>query len=195
MSPLFSDVSAGTWKEGSTPPGKARGIEPPAEVKLIAVGIRIHHRKPETPSTRTIEQLVVRIADRAEEWLSKQGYGTEEQEEPDSDDGQAVLQAAAVMGRAAMGSRRGRRVRRLQVLGGRPYRLPAQCASCDGYGLHAGVVIGARDRKGLERLCRYIARPPLAKSRLETRDDGTVVIRLVSPGLMGRVPSSCRGWS
>jgi hypothetical protein len=39
---------------------------------------------------------------------------------------------------------------------------------CDGYGLHAGVVIGARDRKkGLERLCRYIARPPLTKSRLE----------------------------
>ena len=133
------------------------------------------------PSTRTIEQLVVRIADRAEEWLSEQGYGTDEEAEPDPDDGQAVLQAAAVMGRAAMGSRRGRRVRRLQVLGGRPYRLPAQCASCDGYGLHAGVVIGARDRKGLERLCRYIARPPLAKSRLETRDDGTVVIRLKQP--------------
>jgi len=67
------------------------------------------------------------------------------------------------------------------VLGGRPYRLPPQCASCDGYGLHAGVVIGARDRKGLERLCRYIARPPLAKSRLETREDGTVVIRLKQP--------------
>jgi hypothetical protein len=43
------------------------------------------------------------------------------------------------------------------------------------------VVIGARDRKGLERLCRYIARPPLAKSRLETRQDGTVVIRLKQP--------------
>ncbi len=133
------------------------------------------------PSTRTIEQLVVRIADRAEEWLSEQGYGNDEEEEPDPDDGQAVLQAAAVMGRAAMGSRRGRRARRLQVLGGRPYRLPPQCASCDGYGLHAGVVIGARDRKGLERLCRYIARPPLAKSRLETRQDGTVVIRLKQP--------------
>jgi hypothetical protein len=47
------------------------------------------------PSTRTIEQLVVRIADRAEEWLAEQGYGTDEQEEPDPDDGQAVLQAAA----------------------------------------------------------------------------------------------------
>ncbi len=53
--------------------------------------------------------------------------------------------------------------------------------SRDGYGLHAGVVIGACERKGLERLCRYIARPPLAKSRLETREDGTVVIRLKQP--------------
>ena len=94
--------------------------------------------------------------DRTEEWLSEQGFGADEQAEPDPDDGQAVLQAAAVTGRAAMGSRRGRRARRLQVLGGRPYRLPPQCASCDGYGLHAGVVIGARDRKGLGRSSRDI---------------------------------------
>ena len=37
----------------------------------------------------------------------------------------------------------------------------------------AGVVIGAKDRRGLERLCRYIARPPLAKPRLEERPDGS----------------------
>jgi hypothetical protein len=49
-----------------------------------------------------IEQLVVCIADRAEEWLSEQGYGADEEGEPDSADGQAVLQAAAVMGRAAI---------------------------------------------------------------------------------------------
>jgi hypothetical protein len=39
------------------------------------------------PSTRTIEQLVVRITDRAEEWLAEQGYGIDEQEEPCPDDG------------------------------------------------------------------------------------------------------------
>jgi hypothetical protein len=76
---------------------------------------------------------------------------------------------------------RGRQARRLQMLGGRPYRLPPRCASCDGYSLHAGVSIGARDRKGLERLCGYIARPPLAKRRLESRKDGTVEIRLKQP--------------
>ena len=68
----------------------------------------------------------------------------------------------------------GRRVRRVQVLGGRPFQLPPLCASCDGYSVHAGVVIGARNRKGLEQLCRYIARPPLAKERVEALPGGRV---------------------
>jgi hypothetical protein len=57
------------------------------------------------------------------------------------------------------------------------------------------VCVGIRTGIKLSRLCRYIARPPLAKSRLETREDGTVVIRLKQPRLMGRVPSNYRGWS
>jgi hypothetical protein len=64
------------------------------------------------------------------------------------------------------------------VFKGRAYALPPQCASCDGYNLHAGVGVGAQDRTGLERLCRYVCRPPLAKARLEEEADGTVVVRL-----------------
>ena len=44
--------------------------------------------------------------------------------------------------------------------------------------MHAGVVIGARNRQGLEQLCRYIARPPLAKERVEALPDGRVRIAL-----------------
>ena len=44
--------------------------------------------------------------------------------------------------------------------------------------MHAGVVIGARNRKGLEQLCRYIARPPLAKERVEALPGGRVRIAL-----------------
>lgn len=66
-------------------------------------------------------------------------------------------------------------------MAGRTYELPPKCAACDGYNLHAGVVIGARDRKGLERLCRYVARPPLAKPRLEERPDGGVRIQFKHP--------------
>jgi hypothetical protein len=34
------------------------------------------------------------------------------------------------------------------------------CAKADGFSLHAGVTVGARDSAKRERLCRYLARPP-----------------------------------
>lgn len=55
------------------------------------------------------------------------------------------------------------------------------CAHCDGYGLHAGVVIGAKDRKCVEGLARFIARPPLATPRLEELPDGGLRIRFKRP--------------
>ena len=140
----------------------------------------VHWHRAPAPTDEEVAALVERIADRAEAWLARRGYGPdEEQADSDPDDAQQAIQAAAVAGRSAV--RRGRRARRVQVLGGRPYQLPPKCANCDGYGLHAGVVIGARDRKGLERMCRYIARPPLAKPRLEERPGGGVRIRFKRP--------------
>ena len=54
--------------------------------------------------------------------------------------------------------------------------MPPLCAGCDGYTLHAGTVTDARDRAALERMCRYVLRPPLARARFERNDDGTVTI-------------------
>jgi len=47
-----------------------------------------------------------------------------------------------------------------------------------GMSLHAEVAVPARDRCRLERLCRYVARPPLANDRLEERPDGQLSLRL-----------------
>jgi hypothetical protein len=44
--------------------------------------------------------------------------------------------------------------------------------------LHAGVVIGAKDREGLRRLSGTIARPPLAKERLDVLPGDRVRIGL-----------------
>jgi hypothetical protein len=44
--------------------------------------------------------------------------------------------------------------------------------------LHADVAVPAHDRRRLERLCRYVARPPLASERLEERPDGRLTLRL-----------------
>jgi hypothetical protein len=66
-----------------------------------------------------------------------------------------------------LGPRAGVRVRRL---GQEPEaeavtsRGPRQ-AHLEGFDLHANVWVSANDRAGLERLCRYVLRPPLALRR------------------------------
>ena len=61
-------------------------------------------------------------------------------------------------------------------------RAPATSSAPDrhtafvaGYGLHAGRVIDGDDRAGLERLCRYGARAPIANTRLHPDADGHVI--------------------
>ena len=48
----------------------------------------------------------------------------------------------------------------------------------EGFNLHAGVVIKAGDKPGLERMCRYLGRPPVAESRLQMLDDGKIAVDL-----------------
>ncbi|WP_205633231.1 transposase, partial [Enhygromyxa salina] len=45
-------------------------------------------------------------------------------------------------------------------------------AEVGGVNVHAGAAVPSRDRQRLERLCRYVARPPVAQDRLETTPDG-----------------------
>src|SRR6267154_2490301 len=51
-------------------------------------------------------------------------------------------------------------------------------AAKTGCSVHAGVSISAADRKGLKRLLRYAARPPIAADRLEQLPDGRLSYRL-----------------
>jgi len=53
-----------------------------------------------------------------------------------------------------------------------------RCASVGGLSLHANVAVPARDRQRLERLCRYVARPPVATGRLSLQADGQLLYRL-----------------
>jgi hypothetical protein len=59
-------------------------------------------------------------------------------------------------------------------------------AFCFGYSLHAERIVHSDDRVGLERLCRYASRAPIAKSRLSLAEDGQVVLRLMRPLQDGR---------
>jgi len=50
-----------------------------------------------------------------------------------------------------------------------------------GFSLHAATVCEAWQRSRLERLCRYITRPPIATKRLSVDDRGRVVYRYKHP--------------
>lgn len=87
------------------------------------------------------------------------------------------MQQVSLLGRVGLGERAGKAVRRVQVLGGREVPLPPRCAVYEGYNLHPNLAFAAADRTGLERLCRYVLRPPpLAVGRIERLADGTVRI-------------------
>ena len=131
--------------------------------------------------TTDVEDLIVRIAEKCERWLYKQGFGEEDLFEEDAEDALPFLQGASVMGRTAFGKRGGWKVRRVQTFAGKEYKLPPKCASCRGYSLHAAVAISRKDREGLERLCRYIARPPLAQERLVELSEGMYKLTLKTP--------------
>jgi hypothetical protein len=56
-----------------------------------------------------------------------------------------------------------------------------QGAEVSGFNVHAGVAVRAGDREGLERLCRYCARPPFSLERLSLLPDGRLAYLLRKP--------------
>jgi hypothetical protein len=95
----------------------------------------------------------------------------------------AGIVGASVQGRVALGHRAGARLRRLgdardteAVIS----RGPRQ-AHLEGFDLHANVWVSGNDRAGVERLCRYILRPPFAQERLRLRSDGRIALELRTP--------------
>ena len=93
----------------------------------------------------------------------------------------AELHAASVSGRIATGPRAGQEVMRF---GDRvdPEDLEEssspRCFRSGGMSLHANVAVPARDRARLDRLCRYVARPPVALDRLSCMEDGRILYAL-----------------
>ncbi|MEO0600689.1 MAG: transposase [Myxococcota bacterium] len=134
------------------------------------------------PRTSDVQDVVDAIAAKVERVLRRRGLLDDDiGEDPDSDDAQRLMMEASVSGRIALGRRAGRRPRMLRGPPRHPGALPNRCARQGGFNLHAGVSVAARDREALERLCRYVGRPPLSYDRLRLRDDGAVEVRLKRP--------------
>jgi hypothetical protein len=100
-----------------------------------------------------------------------------------NDNEMADYQNHSIQYRISIGFQKGKKVFALQTLP----PLPDETKGLDllgkmaGFSLHAGVSAKAGQRDKLERLCRYIARPPIAAHRLSLTPDGNVRYELKTP--------------
>lgn len=116
-------------------------------------------------------------------------HGLWEDEGPGGEDtlaeaepGLADLYQASVRGRIGLGPRRGQRLVRFvgEAAGGDEEDAGIRRTG-QGFNLHATQAVRGGDRAGLERLCRYILRPPMAQERLQQLGDGRILLRLKRP--------------
>ena len=149
---------------------------------------RFHPLDP--PRDEEIAGLLQEIVLRVHRALSKTGLwpGPEADDEVQdplslSEPVAAACYAAAVQGRIAFGEENGRRPARLgatRVADHTSVARPLR-ARLDGFDLQCAVTVPVGDRDGLERLVRYLTRPPLSHDRLELTADGRVALRLKTP--------------
>ncbi|MGH7349633.1 MAG: transposase, partial [Candidatus Rokuibacteriota bacterium] len=137
------------------------------------------------PSDAEVAQVLDIIRRRVRRLLRRRGLEPGDEgtgaEDPLADTSLALagIVGASVQGPVALGPRAGARVRRLS-------EVPTAATSArglrhghvEGFDLHANVWVSANDRAGVERLCRYVLRPPFAQERLRLRSDGRVALEL-----------------
>jgi len=90
----------------------------------------------------------------------------------------AGITAASVQNMIATGDRAGLPVRRVLSDPAQGIRTAPLCFVSRGFSLHAARTISAEDRAGLESLCSYVTRPPLAAGSLEKVADDKYVFKL-----------------
>ena len=91
-----------------------------------------------------------------------------------------LISSASVQNQIAMGERAGHPVRKVGsfALGGEAVTLTgSRCGSLGGFSLHANTEVKGSERERLEKLCRYIARPPIAEMRLKEVAGGKILYK------------------
>jgi len=100
----------------------------------------------------------------------------------DTEDTFSQIQASSVIYLFATGPNKGKKALVLKTMPNTDLTSGSGLvASQSGFSLHAGVAVGGGQRKKLEKLARYIARPPIAQDRLRLSDTGQVIYQLKKP--------------
>jgi hypothetical protein len=99
--------------------------------------------------------------------------------------GMTVAMAASIQSKIAFGERAGQMVRRVGSGFGYEEETPpvkgTQCATINGFNLHAKVGIAADARDRLLQLIKYVTRPPISNKRLTMKENGDLLYQLKTP--------------
>lgn len=166
---------------------------------LFLDGVYVNPEKPQlVPITDLndgqVETVLTAIAQRIIRHLQKKHYLDENGEvinavPPDdlfsNNDALTAALSASVQGRIAFGPRTGEKVRSIGKGFGYQEEIPLAkgflCCSMNGFSLHAASFVRDHDRRQLEKLIKYISRPPLAEHRLGKAADGQLTYSLKTP--------------
>ena len=145
-------------------------------------------RRVNAPTKADLELLLHRISTRVARFLVKEGILEQDCDnsylnlEHLEDNPLRQVHGHSITYRVAVGPQQGKKVFTLQTL------LPrdeddrfSQVAKAGGFSLHAGVATQVHQRKKLERICRYVARPAVSEKRLALTKDGRVRYELKTP--------------
>ena len=141
------------------------------------------------PTSTELTQLTQVIARRVGRFLERQGLLERDEENSYlADDALEAgpmdqLRGHSITYRIAIGPQQGRKIFTLQTLPASDLdeQFDKAAGNVAGFSLHAGVVAKAHQRKKLERLCRYIARPAVSEKRLSLTAHGKVRYELKAP--------------
>jgi len=116
----------------------------------------------EPPTERDLTELGRGFFQRFEAFLKRDGYLDQDQTQQELNDVEAwALQATQEPSLLGRGN--------LQV------KRQSLSTTFGGFSIHAGVSIKANDRRGREKLVRYVARPPFSEEQLSLTSDGQVL--------------------
>ena len=155
-------------------------------------GLPMRFRQVKAPNRAELTRLTQTIAQRVGRYLERQGlmerdtgniFLTQEAVDNSDEDPTNQLLGSSVTYRIAVGPQQGRKVFTLQTLPdiGSDNLSTTVVGEVSGFSLHAGVATKANERSKLERLCRYITRPPVSTKRLSMTRNGRVRYELKTP--------------
>ncbi len=155
-------------------------------------GHPMRFREVKAPTRAELTRLTHTIAQRVGRYLQYQGlierdtgdiFLTQEAVDASDEDPTNQLLGSSVTYRIAVGPQQGRKVFTLQTLPDiESDNLGINNAGeVAGFSLHAGVTARANEREKLERLCRYVTRPPVSTKRLTMTRNGRVRYELKTP--------------